>query len=171
MKQYQIKKGNHYCSLSIFEKLGGIGWKIKKYTVRFVMNSSCWWTPARNHDDGDLNKLTGVCYGLNVHGNSVRLTWVPDFNVNGKIDIYGYTYDEKATDPKFTALFITSVQTGQTNDGCIEVQGNQYKITVNGVSVLMENKHADPSLCYRLYPYFGGNNTAPQDMSIGIDYL
>ena len=171
MRSYQIKKGNHYCSMSFFEKLGGVGWKITKYSVRFTMHPSCWWAPARNHDDGDLNKLTGVCYGLNVHSNSVRLTWVPDFNVNGKIDIFGYTYDEKATDPKITAVPITSVQVGQPCNGCIDVQGNKYKITVINVSVLMDTLHADPSLCYRLYPYFGGNNTAPQDMTIDIDYL
>ena len=170
MKHYLIKKGNHYCSMSFFEKLGGLGWKVKKYSVRFILHSSCWWAPARNTDDGDLNKLTGICYGLNVHGNSVRLTWVPDFTANGKIDIHGYTYDKNATGTH-NSLYITSVQVGQTYDGCIEVQGNKYKITVNGVSIMMDNTHKDPSLCNRLYPYFGGNNTAPQDMTIDIEYL
>ncbi len=169
MKQYLIKKGNHYCSMSIFERLGDIGWKLKKYSVRFVLQSSCWWAPPRNNDDNDLNKLTGIAYGLSVHSNSVRLTWVPDFTVNGKIKIYGYTYDEKSADPKFTYLYITSVQVGQSCTGCIEVQGNKYAITVNGVTVLMDNLHPDPNLCFRLYPYFGGNNTAPQDMIIEIE--
>ena len=171
MKQYEIKKGNHYCSVSVFERLGSIGWNVKKYSVRFVLHASCWWMPKRNNDDGDLNKLTGISYGLNDHSNSVRLTWVPDFTVNGKIDIYGYTYDKKSTDPKFEALYINSVQVGQSCDGCIEVLDKKYKITVNGVSKEMANVHPDSSLCFRLFPYFGGNNTAPQDMLIDIDYL
>ena len=171
MRQYLIKKGNHYCSMSIFEKIGAIGWKMKKYAVRFRFHNNCYWTPARNNDDLDQNKLTGIGFGMNVHGNSVRLTWVPDFNVNGKINISGYTYDEKSTAPKFLIEPITSVEVGQLCDACIEVQGNEEDITVNGVTKRMPNFNADANLCLRLYPYFGGNNTAPQDMMIDIDYL
>jgi hypothetical protein len=108
---------------------------------------------------------------MGVHSNSVRLTWIPDFDVNGKLRIFGYTYDEKSTDPKFTCLEITSVQVGQTCEGCIESVGNEYVITVNGVTVRMANVNADPNLCLRLFPYFGGNNTAPQDMTVDIEYL
>lgn len=171
MRQYLIKKGNHYCSMSIFEKLGAIGWKIKKYSVRFKFHNDCYWVPARNNDDFDQNKLTGISYGLNVHSNSVRFTWVPDFNIPGAIKISGYTYDEKAAAPKFEIKYITSVQVGQTSEGCIESVGNEYVFTVNGVTVRMANANADPNLCLRLFPYFGGNNTAPQDMTVEVDYL
>lgn len=171
MRQYLIKKGNHYCSISIFERIAAIGWKVNKYSVRFVMNNNCWWAPPRNNDDNDLNKLTGVSFGLNDHSNSVRFTWVPDFTTPGRIKIYGYTYDDKKSDPKFAYLYITSVQVGQSCEGSIEKQGNQYVFKVNGVSISMDNLHPDPSLCFRLYPYFGGNNTAPQDMNIDIEYL
>jgi hypothetical protein len=171
MKQYLIKKGNHYCSMSFFEKLGAVGWKIKKYTVKFRFHPNCYWAPPRNSDDGDLNKLTGLAYGMNVHSNSVRLTWVPDFTVNGKMRIFGYTYDEKANAPKFTYKEITSVQVGQLVDGSIESVGNEYVFKVNGVTVRMPNVNTDPNLCLRLFPYFGGNNTAPQDMTIEIEYL
>ena len=136
-----------------------------------MLHNECWWAPPRNIDDSDQNKVTGISYGMNDHSNSVRLTWVPDFTSSGKVKIYGYTYDEKTTDPKFTFLYITTIQTGQVYDACIESVGSKYKITVNGVSIFMDNLHADPSLCFRLYPYFGGNNTAPQDMVIEIDYL
>jgi len=157
--------------MSIFEKLGAIGWKITRYQVRFILHSECWWPSPRNNDDYDQNKLTGIGYGLNHHGNSVRLTWVPDFTVNGRIKISGYTYDEKSASPQFAIREITTVQVGQPCEVCIEVQGNKYSITVNGVNVMMDNLHPDPNLCFRLYPYFGGNNTAPQDMVIDIDYL
>ena len=157
--------------MSIFERIGAIGWKVKKYQVRFILHGECWWAPPRNTDDNDLNKLTGMVYGLSVHGNSVRLSWVPDFTAPGKIKIYGYTYDDKATDPKFTFQYITTVQTGYVCDGKIEAQGNKYAITVNGVTIMMDNLHPDPGICSKLYPYFGGNNTAPHDMVIDIEYL
>ncbi len=171
MRQYRIKKGDHYCSVSIFERLGAIGWKINKYQVRFVLHNACWWAPPRNTDDNGLNKLTGISFGLNDHNNSVRFAWIPDFAVSGKINIHGYTYDDQATTPKFTSRFITPVQVGQSCEASIEMVGNQYKLTVNGVTIFMDNLHPDSSLCFRLYPYFGGNNTAPQDMAIDIDYL
>lgn len=171
MKQYLIKKGNHYCSMSIFEKLGAIGWKITSYSVRFKFHNDCYWAPKRNSDDDDLNKLTGIGFGTNHQNNSVRLAWRPDFNIPGAIQIFGYTYDEKPTAPKFEFLEITTVNVGQTIDAKIESKNNQYLITVNGVTKPMENLRPDPNLCFRLFPYFGGNNTAPQDMTIDIEYL
>jgi hypothetical protein len=171
MRQYLIKKGNHYCSMSIFEKIGAIGWKIKKYSVRFRFHPNSYWTPKRNVDDLDQNKLTGIAYGMNVHANSVRFTWVPDFDVPGAIKISGYTYDEKSAAPKFSIREITTVQVGQLCDACIEAVGNEYVFTVNGHTERMPNVNADPNLCLRLFPYFGGNNKAPQDMTIEVDYL
>jgi len=171
MKNYKIKKGDHFCSVSIFDRITSIGWNLKKYTVRFILHGECWWAPSRNADDNDLNKLTGVAFGFGVHSNSVRLTWVPDFTTAGKIKIYAYTYNEKTTGPKFTFVYITTVDTGDICDSSIEVQGDKYAITVNGVTIQMDNKHKDPGIYNKLYPYFGGNNTAPQDMIIGIDYL
>jgi hypothetical protein len=170
MKQYLIKKDKHYASVSPFGRLCGIRWKIKSLSMRFSFRNECWWTPPRNSDDNDLNKLAGVGFGLNHQNNSVRLTWVPDFNNTGVIKIYGYTYDEKKETPKFTFQYITSVLTGQTCEAKIELTGN-YVITVNGVTITMDNINADPGLCFHLFPYFGGNNTAPCDMIIELDFL
>ena len=69
MRFYEIKKGNHACSMSFFEKLGGIGWKIKSLTLRFSFRKECWWAPARNQDDLDQNKLAGIGFGTNHHNN------------------------------------------------------------------------------------------------------
>ena len=88
--------------MSIFEKIGGIGWKIKTLSLRFVFRNECWWAPARNQDDLDQNKLAGIGFGTNHHNNSVRLTWVPDFDNPGMIRVSGYTYDEKKEGQKFT---------------------------------------------------------------------
>jgi hypothetical protein len=155
--------------MSFFEKLGGIGWKIKTMSLRFVFRKECWWTPARNQDDYDQNKLAGIGFGTNHHNNSVRLTWVPDFAHEGMINISGYTYDEKKAGQKFTIVFIKSVHIGETVTGRIESRDGGYFITVNDVTVKMDNIKADPNLCFRLYPYFGGNNTAPHNMTIELE--
>jgi hypothetical protein len=107
MRFYKIKKGDHYCSMSIFEKIGAMGWKVKTMDVKFLFRPECWWAPPRNNDDLDQNKLAGIGFGTNHHKNSVRFTWVPDFDKQNVIKIFGYTYDEKKNDPKFTYAYIT----------------------------------------------------------------
>jgi hypothetical protein len=169
MRFYQIKKGNHYASMSIFEKIGAIGWKKNALSLRFSFRESCWWAPARNQDDYDQNKLAGIGFGTNHHNNSVRLTWVPDFGNPGVIKVSGYTYDEKKEGQKFVITYIKSVHVGEMVNGKIESREGSYFITVNDVTVRMDNVNSDPKLCFRLFPYFGGNNTAPQDMVIELE--
>ena len=169
MRFYLIKKGNHYASMSIFEKIGAIGWKINTLSLRFVFRKECWWAPPRNQDDYDQNKLAGIGFGTNHHNNSVRLTWVPDFENQGMIKVYGYTYDENKAGPKFTSTFIKSVHVQDTITGKIESRDGGYFITVNEVTIRMDNVNSDPNLCFKLFPYFGGNNTAPHDMVIELE--
>jgi len=169
MRFYEIKKGNHYASMSIFEKICGIGWKIKTMSLRFVFRNECWWSPARNQEDLDQNKLAGIGFGTNHHNNSVRLTWVPDFETPGMIKVSGYTYDEKKEGQKFTIAFIKSVHVGDTITGKIESRDGAYFLTVNDVTIRMDNNKTDPNLCFRLFPYFGGNNTAPHDMIVELE--
>ncbi len=169
MKSYKIKKGDHYAGISVFEKLAAMGWNIRSLSVKFSFHRECWWAPPRNPDDLDLNKLAGIGYGTNHHNNSVRLAWVPDFDREGMIKIFGYTYDERKQDPKFAMTYITSVHYMNYHTGKIESRDNKYFITVNGTTVEMENLNPDPKLCFRLYPYFGGNNTAPCDMVIELE--
>jgi hypothetical protein len=169
MKSYLIKKGNHYCNVSIFERIFSIGYNVKRIFFRFKLHPECWWSPARNSDDNDLNKLYGLTYGLNSdHSNSVRLAWKPDFGVNGKIDIYGYIYDEQLNS-QHISQYIASVQTGADCMAMITNNGNKYEFMVNSINAEMPNNHPDPGLCFRLFPYFGGNNTAPNNMTIEIE--
>jgi hypothetical protein len=168
MRFYLLKKGNHYASMSIFEKIGAIGWKMNNLSMQFVFRKECWWGPPRNQDDYDQNKLAGIGFGTNHHNNSVRLTWVPDFDNPGMIKVSGYTYDEKKEGQKFTIAFIKSVHVEDNITGRIECRDGGYFITVNDVTIRMDNVNADPNLCFRLFPYFGGNNTTPHDMVIEL---
>jgi hypothetical protein len=94
---------------------------------------------------------------------------VPDFEQQGMIRVFGYTYDEKKEGQKFTSTFITSVHVDEIVTGSIENRDGSYFITVKDATVKMENIHADPNLCFRLFPYFGGNNTAPCNMVIELE--
>ena len=117
-----------------------------------------------------MNKLSG--YGSFFHHqNSVRLNWIPDFKIPGSIKIYGYTYDELETKTKFRFLYITTVKVDETYNATIESAGNKYILTVNGVRIEMVNNNPDPKEVKYLFPYFGGTNSAPNDMTIEIEYL
>jgi hypothetical protein len=171
MKKYTIKKGNHYASISIFERMFSFGWKVNEVPVKFRFSRECWWNPPRNADDHDLNKLCGVGYGLSVHSNSVRFAWAPDFSKSGIINVYGYTYDEKKEGEPHTSKFITAVAVDTECVGMIRKVTTNYSFTVGTTSIFMENSHPDPAVCNRLFPYFGGNNTAPINMDIELEYL
>jgi hypothetical protein len=168
MKTYTIKKGDHYSNASIFERIFSIGWKVKQTVYHFKFHPECWWSPARNSDDYDLNKLCGIGFGTDHQKNSARLAWVPDFNVPGKIDIHGYIYDEQSSG--HISKYIASVQTGVVCDGVITSNPGAYSIAVNGTAVTMPNNNKDPNLCFKLFPYFGGNNTAPCDMGVEVGF-
>jgi hypothetical protein len=170
MKSYTIKKGKHYSSAGLFERIGSIGSRVNRLAVTFRFSAECWWAPPRNSDDHDLNKLCGIGYGLNHHKNSVRLAWVPDFDNPGKIQIYGYIYDELPGD-NHLSQYIMTVQTGTIYTGVITNTGDRYDFLLGGAAVSMPNTHKDPGLSFRLFPYFGGNNTAPQDMVIELDMI
>jgi hypothetical protein len=167
MKTYTIKKGSHYAKGTFWDKFTAIGFNRKILNATFCFSQSCWWAPPRNNDDLDLNKLCGIGYGLNHHKNSVRLAWVPDFNQPGKIKIFGYTYDESSAGHK--SQFIKTVQAGSVCNGRIVNNGANYQMSVDGTMITMENKSGDPGLCFGLFPYFGGNNTAPHDMDIELE--
>lgn len=169
MKNYLIKQGNHYASISIFDRLFNIGWKVKQMAVNFRFSKECWWTPPRNTDDYELNRLCGISYGLNDHSNSVRFAWVPDFTQNGVINIHGYVYDELSSG--HVSKFITAVKVEEVHTGLIKIVGNQYMLMIGITSINMDNIHGDPNLYFRLFPYFGGNNTAPCDMVIGLEII
>jgi len=169
MDNYLIKKGNHYANVSLFQRLFSVGWNIHQMSVNFKFAKECWWAPPRNSDDNDLNKLCGIGYGLSLHQNSVRFAWVPDFTKPGIINIYGYTYDENTSG--HSSKFIAPVTVDEVHTGLIKSINNQYMLMVGITTIYMDNVHSDSGLSYRLFPYFGGNNTAPCDMVVGLEII
>ena len=165
MKKYTILKNWHYA----FFLLGRLfGWSYNKteFNMKFEFSKECWWTPSRNADDYDLNKLCGISFGLlGIHKNSVRLAWVPDFSKKGVIKIYGYTYDSVGKS-EHKSLYICDVNVDTTYDAKIVCKDDKYLISVGSTEIEMDNKIKDNKIQKEDYPYFGGNNRSPQKMYI-----
>ena len=162
MKRYKILKGWHYAFV-LFRRLGGWSYNEQRFLIKFKLSKECWWSPKRNKDDGDLNKLIGLSFGVfGIHKNSLRLVWRPDFDNRGKIQIYGYVYDTKIKG--HTTKYITTVSTEQLNYASFNIFPDKYRISVNNITIEMDNPTADKKVQKTLYPYVGGDNTAIRTM-------
>jgi hypothetical protein len=162
MKKYTILKNWHYAFFLIQRALGW-SWNKTEFHIKFKLSNECWWTPVRNDNDYDLNKLCGISFGLfAIHKNSVRLAWVPDFNNKDMMRIYGYTYD--GVDHIFE--YICTVNTDATYNAKIVIKDDRYIISVENNQIEMENITQDRHIQKRTYPYFGGNNRAPNTMYV-----
>lgn len=172
--KYTILKGRHYCT----------GWHIRKCSnsVRFQFRFSpeCLYDPA-NIVTG-WNKLYGFCHilatkgtapntaiildqieqdkAIGVHNNSARIVWMSD----GTDILLGYyTYVNGVR----TMGELTRTKPGEINTGEIALKNGKYHITINDKTWSIDQPHSG-GLKYRLFPYFGGQSTAPSDMHIYI---
>ena len=163
MKPYIIKQGRHYAS-GWLGRLLNIHCNLESIYIDGKFDESCWYEPRNNDDKTDLNKLFGLGFGLSHHKNSVRFGWRPNFREKGKIDIYAYVYDKSSDE--HISKYINSVLCDDQFLLIIKLRCDDYLLTVNNKSVEIYNCEQDPCWGFYLYPYFGGNNTAPHDMTI-----
>lgn len=164
MKKYTIFKNWHY-AFFLFERLFGWYYDHKVFLITFKFSNECWWDTPRNLDDYDLNKLAGVMFGK-TYRNSVRLAWRPNFDKPNAISLYGYVYDECRDERTFKHL--CDVPTNQEYMCYLNLYDpEEYTFNLLGVgNFKMDNNTDDKKIQKKLYPYFGGNNTAPRKMSV-----
>lgn len=168
--KFIIKIGHHFASGFRFRPYLGkriISWKVN-------MDISCLYNPI-NDDSGDLNKLCGISFGHH-HQNSLRFAWRPDFNEPGQIMIYAYWY----TRGHRRSLYICNVSHNIDYDFTIVFSNSRVGFTVsvpgaifkeNRRTVIVAYSLPCPRIGYYLWPYFGGNNTAPHGMRIDLENL
>ncbi|MEM6633776.1 MAG: hypothetical protein AAF694_29150 [Bacteroidota bacterium] len=161
---YIIQKGKH-SSFRIpalyFSKSDGL-----EGSFRFL--PSAWYKrPDSNIDWLDLNKLLGISFGFHQQ-DSLRIAWRPLFEEPGKLELFSYRYNGGNR----TFETMGSIQTDQThayqllllrqqNEAIFQIEGLEPK----KVSMTYPGK----SWGYCLFPYFGGNLTAPQDIEIEVE--
>jgi len=161
MKKYTIKKGNHYCQfawLSLFR----MHWNKNLWSVKFKLDDNCWWSPTRNSDDYDINKLVGIGFGFNHHKNSWRLGWVPNFIFKNHFKLFAYAYDTNTG--QHVSVEMGDFISGVIYDCKIESKNNKYYFSCSNIGQAeIDNNLKDSKLEFELNFYHGGNNTAPND--------
>ncbi|WP_420388240.1 hypothetical protein [Roseivirga sp.] len=118
-----------------------------------------------NRNQGDINKLFGFadCNSLH-HENSARFGW--NFNIEtNEVDIYTYVY--QSSDRLFKK--IGSMEIGESADLSISLDGDEYVFWFKDEQqTVKRGTQCNLGVYYLLYPYFGGDETAPHDIRIYI---
>ena len=154
---YKIKEGKHSSAKMIRTLVSDL----LEFECRF--DSSAVYQTSIPQNQGDINKLYGFSECNQTHQkNSARFGWRW---FNDKLEIHAYVYNHGVR----SSEFIKSVEIGSVSKYRIEISGDKYLFSVDGVSVEMDRtSKCNTGLYYMLYPYFGGDETAPHDIKIYI---
>jgi hypothetical protein len=157
---YLIRAGQHYADQSSFSALN-------PDTLRFkvMFDSSAIYTTTDPANQGDINKLYGMSDCNSHHQvNSARFGWRW---YKGKLEILGYTYKESVR----SYALVDAVSLNAWHEYEIIFEANEYIFTLNGKTVKLPRSCSGKGSGYKLFPYFGGDEPAPHDVSIWIEDL
>lgn len=161
MKTYTIKKGEHRSGLHFGFTFGN------KVCFSAIFDESCIYELEGN-GKYDINKLFGMSTSYHHHKNSCRFGWRC---VDGEnIEILAYTYVNSA---RLDSEVIGTVKPNESFYASIRVYNDKYVYNFNNEK-LLEVDNTDGRkwwFKYKLYPYFGGNKTAPNEMKIKMKKL
>lgn len=151
MKTYIIPKGWHY-SLHLPKLYDGN----KKEFVIKVKPDDSWRYNFNSVDQMDINKLWGIGFGNILFGdhlkNSIRLGWY--YNPKSE-NIQWWSYLHENFTMKFGFLTVSDIN-----------ELIEFPFKLNDDSFTIENQttpfiYPEDKTGYYLFPYFGGNRTAP----------
>ncbi len=158
---YTIKKGLNFSDFNFFKPVN-----ITEQKFVVIFDSSAIYTTINPINQLDINKLYGFSDNDSAHHVfSARFGW---YWANNKLTLHGYVYNNGVVIKQ--ALSSIPLKTEITCG--IKVNPTTYTFTVNGVATNMPR--ASKTLTgkgYQLYPYFGGDEMAPQDIRIKIKEL
>lgn len=159
--QYTIFKGQQYCDKSIFVPV-----KTREISFKVKFDSSAVYTTSNPKNQSDINKLFGFSDNNEDHHEfSARFGWRWSDNA---LRIFAYDYNNSV----MTFKELGTVKIGTENTCSIEVTGDKYIFTLNGVQTTMPRASTTAvAEGYKLFPYFGGNELAPHNISIWIEEL
>jgi hypothetical protein len=111
----------------------------------------------------DWNKLRGLSDCGNLHQtDSARFGWRW---TGSAVELAGYTY----TGTVRASTELGTIAPNTTHELVLAFDGPWYRFTVDGVTTSMPRGCSDAALIkYQLWPYFGGDEVAPHDITIDL---
>ena len=159
--KYTIEKGQNYSDQN--------GFKIVQYAeLKFIakFDSTAIYQTVIPDNQFDINKLYGFSDNNADHQQfSARFGWRWSDNA---LRLFGYVYNNGVRSSKE----LGTVSIGSENNCSIKVTSTSYVFTLNGeTDSLPRTATTALGSGYKLYPYFGGDETAPHDIAIWIKEL
>jgi len=155
---YMIPEGGQYCDKNFYLP---VSYTRQQFSVMF--DSSAIYKTTGQNNQMDINKLYGFSDNNSEHHvYSARIGWRWS---NDSLRLFAYVYNNEIRSTKELCV----VALNNEILCAIEVTGNQYLFTVNGIVVTMpRGSSTGTGAGYKLYPYFGGDETAPHNIRIRI---
>lgn len=164
---YTIKKGRHNSNILNINRLWlGFGAYRLDFSFQFLNNPTYRFG---NEDDMDINKLFGLSFGLDHHKNSFRLGWRPVNDDQVSLHLYWYNKGKRCDEFMYIINYNTLVNGGMIIDRDRSLITTFLHVKGNVISeeTYFNFKGVSP-WSLRLFPYFGGNKTAPHDIYMSL---
>ena len=153
---YKIKKGNHR-SVYRYNRLSE-----NKFDLECIFDETAIYTSEDPMNQYDINKLWGVSdCGKHHMKNSIRFGWRW---LNDSLEILWFKHEEG----DFTYDKIASIELNENIFLSLNITEDEYELSVNGVTKTTTRPCSKDHKRYKLYPYFGGDEVAPHDITIRI---
>lgn len=154
---YIIAKGSQSSDKSGFKSVS-----VDSMVFEVLFDSTAIYTTQLRENQGDINKLYGFsdCSSFH-HSNSARFGW--RYHKNG-LELFAYTYAQG----KRSFVSMGSINVNEKYTCTIVAKNGQYVFYLNNENKTLMERGCNSGLQFRLYPYFGGNETAPHNMNIWI---
>jgi hypothetical protein len=158
--KYVIPSGKHESKQSSYKVM-----EIQKLKFKVKFDSSAMYTTISPGNQADINKLYGVADCETLHqSNSARFGWRW---YNNKLEIHGYTYKGGTRH----SIFIDSVPLNEFHEYEIIFNDEEYQFRLDSKTATLPRSCKGVAKGYQLYPYFGGDETAPHAVTIWIEEL
>ena len=153
---YTIKEGKHRSTYAYKASRDTIfNWDI-------IFDSSAIYTTEDPDNQYDINKLIGWSdCGENHMDYSIRFGWRW---LNDSLEIHWFRHQHN----QFTFDKIKSVELCEPHNYYLEFKDTKYILCVDDICVELDRTCSNQYKKYKLYPYFGGQETAPHDIKIRI---
>ncbi|MEO9967842.1 MAG: hypothetical protein ABJF11_18765 [Reichenbachiella sp.] len=158
-KVYKISQGTH---TPLIPKVSSM----QSETLMFnaIFDESAIYQNITEENQQDINKLMGFsdCNSMH-HDNSARFGW-RWFKDRLEIHAYCYVNGERVT------AYIGTAEINEKVDYLLNVSDSQYSFQIGNEApvIITRGDVCNIGVYYMLYPYFGGDETAPHDISIQI---
>jgi hypothetical protein len=161
-KVYTIKSGDHECNGPMVECTSK---EALSFIVKF--DSTAVYHTSNPDNQSDINKLYGFtdCCSA-IHENSARFGWRW---YDKHIELHAYCYNQGNVYKKF----LCNAKINEEISCMIKITENMYTFQVNELifDSIPRGCGCDSLSKFKCFPYFGGTETAPHDITIRIKEL